>query len=170
MGVEKVRARTVRTWKGGPVACYYGCQLVRPYGEADCAHNPVRMDELLAASGVPTVDWSLKTKCCGGTLTGTIHEVGVRLNAILLREAKRKGAGAIVTICPLCQYNLDAYQREVHNGDARIDMPVLYFSQILAWALGGEVDELGLGRAISGRRQIARWFVRERVGGVDAGS
>jgi len=62
------------------VACYYGCQLVRPYAEADRAHDPTRMDELLKAVGVPTVEWALKTKCCGGSLTGTIHDVGVRLN------------------------------------------------------------------------------------------
>ena len=38
---------------------------------------PTRMDELLEAVGVPTVDYPLKTKCCGGTLTGTIHAVGI---------------------------------------------------------------------------------------------
>jgi len=61
---------------------------------------------------------------------------GVRLNYILLKEAARKGAKAIVTICPLCQFNLDAYQSEIRKetGEA-FDMPVLYFTQILGWAL-----------------------------------
>ena len=84
----------------GRIACYYGCQAVRPYDEVDKPHNPTRMDELLGAIGAPTVDYSLKTKCCGGSLTGTLHEVGLRLNYILLKEAARKGAEAIVTLLP----------------------------------------------------------------------
>jgi heterodisulfide reductase subunit B len=159
VGKERIKSKMVRKWKGGPVACYYGCQLVRPYAEADRAHDPTRMDELLKAVGVPTVEWALKTKCCGGSLTGTIHDVGVRLNYILLKEAARKGAKAIVTICPLCQFNLDAYQSEIRKetGEA-FDMPVLYFTQILGWALGGDAKSLGLGRAISGCGAIKEWF------------
>jgi heterodisulfide reductase subunit B len=159
VGKERIKSKMVRKWKGGPVACYYGCQLVRPYAEADRAHDPTRMDELLKAVGVPTVEWALKTKCCGGSLTGTIHDVGVRLNYILLKEAARKGAKAIVTICPLCQFNLDAYQSEIRKetGEA-FDMPVFYFTQILGWALGGDAKSLGLGRAISGCGSIEEWF------------
>ena len=137
---ERIRSKAVRHWHGGQVACYYGCQLVRPYGEADRLHNPTRMDELLQAVGVPTVKFALKTKCCGGSLTGTIHPVGLRLNYILLKEAARKGAKAIATVCPLCQYNLDAYQAEIRRetGEA-LDLPILFFTQILGWALGGDV-------------------------------
>ena len=161
VGPGRIREALVRHWRGGPVACYYGCQIVRPYGEVDRDHDPARMDELLAAVGVPTVDYSLKTKCCGGSLTGTTHAVGVRLNYILLKEAVRKGAQAIVTVCPLCQYNLDAYQSEIRRASReRIDMPILYFTQILGWALGGEIGSLGLRRAISGRKTIEQWFPR----------
>jgi heterodisulfide reductase subunit B len=153
-----------RVWCGGPVACYYGCQLVRPYAEVDRSHDPTRMDELLRAAGVPTVPYALKTKCCGGSLTGTMHEVGVRLNYILLKEAARKGAQALATVCPLCQYNLDAYQAEIRRQTREpLDMPILYFTQILAWALGGDARQLGLRRAIAGRKQIERWFATEEA-------
>jgi len=161
VGPEKIRSKVVHPWRGGRVACYYGCQLVRPYGEADRAHDPTRMDELLQAAGVPTVQYSLKTKCCGGSLTGTIHEVGVRLNYILLKEAARKGAEAIATTCPLCQYNLDAYQHEIRRQSGEsLDMPILYFTQILGWSLGGDRRSLGLHRSISGRKFIEQWFPR----------
>ncbi len=158
VGAKRIKAKVVRHWRGGPVACYYGCQLVRPYSEGDRDHNPTRMDELLQAAGVPTVEYPLKTKCCGAALTGTMHSVGVRLNYILLKEAARRGAQAIATICPLCQYNLDAYQREMRNESREpIDMPVFFFTQLLAWALGGDVGSLGLKRSISGRARIAQW-------------
>lgn len=165
LGVDKLRQLVVRQWRGGRVACYYGCQAVRPYDEVDRPYNPMRMDELLGAVGVPTVDYALKTKCCGGSLTGTMQEVGLRLNYILLKEARRKGAQAIVTLCPLCQFNLDVYQAEIaRQSGERFDMPVLYFTQILGWALGGERKELGLQRCISGADLVRRWFtVKEEV-------
>jgi heterodisulfide reductase subunit B len=85
--------------------------------------------------------------------------VGVRLNYILLKEAARKGADAIVTVCPLCQYNLDAYQSEIRKeAGETLDMPVLFFTQVLGWALGGDFRSLGLRRAISGRRLLKEWF------------
>jgi len=159
VGAARIRSKATRSWRGGRVACYYGCQLVRPFGEADRPHDPTRMDELLQCAGVPTVEFALKTKCCGGALTGTIHSVGVRLNYILLKEAARKGAAAIVTVCPLCQYNLDAYQTEISRETGEpFDMPILYFTQILGWALGAGFRSLGLHRAISGRRLIEEWF------------
>ena len=159
VGVEQIKSRTVRKWRGGRIACYYGCQAVRPYDEVDKPHNPMRMDELMQAVGAPTTDYSLKTKCCGGSLTGTMHEVGLRLNYILLKEAARKGAEAIVTICPLCQFNLDVYQTEIaRQSGERFDMPVLYFTQVLGWALGGEPRELGLHRSLAGQSLIKRWF------------
>jgi heterodisulfide reductase subunit B len=159
VGLARIKAQTTRQWRGGRIACYYGCQAVRPYDEVDKPYNPTRMDELLGAIGAPTVDYSLKTKCCGGSLTGTLHEVGLRLNYILLKEAARKGAEAIVTMCPLCQFNLDVYQAEIaKQSGERFDMPVLYFTQVLGWALGGESKELGLKRSVSGQGLIRRWF------------
>ncbi len=159
VGVDQIGSRAKRKWRGGRIACYYGCQAVRPYSEVDLPHNPMRMDELMRAVGAPTVDYALKTKCCGGSLTGTMHEVGLRLNYILLKEAVRKGAEAIVTICPLCQFNLDVYQKEItRQSGERFDMPILYFTQVLGWALGGEERELGLHRSLAGQSLIRRWF------------
>lgn len=159
VGVEEIKKRVKRKWRGGRIACYYGCQAVRPYDEVDRAYNPTRMDEMMAAVGAPCVEYPLKTKCCGGSLTGTMHEVGVRLNYILLKEAARKGAEAIVTMCPLCQFNLDLYQREISKGSGEpFDMPILYFTQVLAWALGAEPEELGLRRSVAGQSLIRRWF------------
>ncbi len=159
VGEERIASATKRRWTGGRVACYYGCQVVRPYDEVDQPHDPERMDELLGAAGIPTVDYSLKTKCCGGSLTGTITEVGKRLNYVLLKEMVRKGAQAVVTICPLCQFNLDAYQSEI-SGESGVpfDVPILLLPQLLGWVLGGTRKELGLHRLISGRRQLDQWL------------
>jgi heterodisulfide reductase subunit B2 len=159
IGEDRIRAAVKRRWNGGRIACYYGCQVVRPYDEVDAPHDPQRMDELLAAAGIPTVEYSLKTKCCGGSLTGTITDVGKRLNYILLKEAMRKGAQAIVTICPLCQFNLDAYQVEIsRESGIAFDMPILLLPQLIGWALGGTRKELGFRRMISGQKLLDQWL------------
>jgi heterodisulfide reductase subunit B len=163
IGPARIKKAVVRKWEGGKVACYYGCQIVRPFGDVDDPHYPTRMDELLRAAGIPTVDFALKTKCCGGSLTGTTPEVGKRLNYIILKEALRKSAAALATACPLCQYNLDAYQREMGGPGERFDIPILYFSQLLGWALGAEPKELGLKRQIAGRKLVRQWFQEQEV-------
>jgi heterodisulfide reductase subunit B len=159
VGEERIEQAVKRRWSGGRIACYYGCQVVRPYDEVDTPHDPTRMEELLGAAGIPTIEWALKTKCCGGSLTGTITDVGKRLNYALLKEAVRKGAQAIVTICPLCQFNLDAYQQEIRNeSGVPFDVPILLLPQVLGWALGGSRKELGFHRMISGRRLLDQWL------------
>lgn len=159
VGLAKLKSKVVRKWTGGPIACYYGCQAVRPYSEVDDPHTPTRMEQMLHAVGVPTVDYTLKTKCCGGSLTGTIPMVGARMNYELLKEATRNGAESIMTICPLCQFNLDAYQSQIRADTGfQVDMPALYITQVLGWMLGGDWKGLGLGRAISGAKSLKHWM------------
>ena len=74
---------------------------------------PTTMDRLLEALGATVVRYPLKTKCCGGSLTGTVPEAGIRMVYILLNEAKKRGADCLATVCPLCQFNLDAYHAQV---------------------------------------------------------
>ncbi len=163
VGTERIHSKVVRNWTGGPVACYYGCQAVRPYSEVDKPEDPTRMEALLEAAGIPTVNWALKTKCCGGSLTGTIHSVGVRLNTLILKEAVRWGAAALVTLCPLCQFNLDVYQSEIRKqSEVKAELPILYFTQLLGWALGGDPRALGVHRSIAGAASIKRWFTASK--------
>jgi heterodisulfide reductase subunit B len=104
------------------------------------------MDQILAALGAEVVAYPLKTKCCGGSLTGTVPEAGLRMSYILLKEAVRRGADVIATICPLCQFNLDAYHDQIARrwGAARI--PTVYFTQLMGLAFGLSEKELGLHR------------------------
>lgn len=149
IGLEKIRDKVKRKLSGLKVACYYGCQLVRPYTDFDDPDYPMSMDNLMEALGAEPVEYSAKTRCCGGSLTGTIEEVGLRLNYILLKEAKRKEADIVVTLCPLCQFNLEITQDKMikrYKEDVR--MPVLYFTQLMGLAFGIPKKELGFSRSI----------------------
>lgn len=146
-GLDKVKEKVRRPLSGLKVACYYGCQLVRPYTDFDDPDDPVSLDNLMEAIGAEPVPYSAKTRCCGGSLAGTLKEVGIGLNHILMKEAQRKGADVIATICPLCQFNLEMIQDKIvlkHKGVKT--MPILYFSQLMGLALGVSKDDLGFSR------------------------
>jgi heterodisulfide reductase subunit B len=149
IGTERIKSKVRRKLAGLKVACYYGCQLVRPYTDFDDPDYPMALDRIMEAIGATPVDFSSKTHCCGGSLTGTIEEVGMRLNYILLKEAKKKGADVLATVCPLCQFNLEILQSKiVHKYKEDIKMPVLYFSQLMGLALGIPKEDLGFSRSI----------------------
>jgi heterodisulfide reductase subunit B len=148
IGVDEIKARIKRPLAGLKVAPYYGCQIVRPYATFDLMYYPVSMDKLLRAVGAEIVDYPLKTRCCGGSQKGTLPEVGLSLIHILLKEAGRRGAQVISTICPLCQFNLDAFQDEASKKYGEVSMPVVYFTQLLGLAFGFSAKELGLERNI----------------------
>lgn len=147
IGLQTVRERVTHPLEGLRVFCYYGCLAVRPYSFFDHPCYPSTLDMLMEALGAEPVDHRLKAKCCGGSLTGTLEEVGVRLVYILVREAKKKGAHVISTICPLCQFNLEAYQGKAERTyGEKLGIPVLYFTQLLGLALDVPPEKLGLNR------------------------
>jgi heterodisulfide reductase subunit B len=147
VGLEAIKSKVVRPLAGYRVAPYYGCQVVRPYGTFDDPLRPQTLDRLMEAVGAHVVEYPLKAHCCGGSLMGTMEDIGVRLNFLLLKEAKSRTANVLATVCPLCQYNLEAYQdrmrREYHED---VSLPVAYFTQLLGVAFGLAPAALGLHR------------------------
>ena len=80
---------------------------------------------------------------------GTIEEIGLRLNYILLKEAVNRGANCIAVLCPLCQFNLECYQEEINKRyHTNFSIPILYFTQVMGMAMGLGKENLGLQRAM----------------------
>lgn len=148
VGVAEIKKRVKNPLKGLKVATYYGCQVVRPYATFDDQYNPTTMDRLIEAIGAQVVRYPLKTKCCGGSLTGTLPEAGLKLTYILLKEAIKRGADVIATACPLCQFNLDSYHDQISAQWEQVRVPVVYFTQLMGLAFGLSERELGLQRSI----------------------
>ena len=147
IGIDKIKALVKHPLSGLKVASYYGCQIVRPYSTFDNQNDPQSMDILVQALGAKSVDWPLKTRCCGGSLTGTIEDVGVRLCYILLNEAQKRGANIMATACPLCQFNLECYQGQMRKSfDKDIGLSTVYFTQLMGLAFGLDKHKLGMQR------------------------
>jgi len=131
------------------VACYYGCLLVRPQKEVkfDRAEDPMSMDEIAAAAGARPVEWPFKTECCGAGLTMSRTDTVARLSGKIVREALERKAEAIVVACPMCQSNLDMRRPEINRMTGmKLDIPVIYITQLVGLAAGLDKKELGLQR------------------------
>jgi heterodisulfide reductase subunit B len=149
VGLDQVASLVTRRLAGLKVAPYYGCMIARPDSEHrwDDVEHPMAMDHLLAAVGAEVVPYPLKTQCCGGHMTQIDMPTAFELIRRLVYGAKINGADVIVTLCPMCQLNLDAYQSDV-NRFFKTDykVPILYFTQLVGLALGIDVETLGIGR------------------------
>ncbi len=144
-GIERIQERVICRLDGLKVAPYYGCQIVRPQGRFDDREDPQQLDNLFNALGAEVVPFPVKVRCCGGMLMTSYEEVALKLNRDILSAAQFAGADVIITTCPLCQINLEAYQErinKVHGTEFRI--PVVYFTQLLGLALGLSPEELKL--------------------------
>jgi heterodisulfide reductase subunit B len=91
------------------------------------------------------VDFRLKTFCCGGPIFMPREKAADDIAYSILNEARKAGAEVIVTVCPLCHLMLDAKQRSLEQKyGTKIDIPVLYVTQLVGIALGLGPEELGL--------------------------
>ena len=146
--VTKVKERITKPLNGLKVACYYGCLLVRPKditGGFDDEENPQSMERILALAGAKPVDWAFKTECCGGSHQVDLPKASRPLIYDILKNARANGAEAIATACPLCMMNLDMREVELNKTmQAEFDIPVYYFTELLALAMGAKPRTIGL--------------------------
>ncbi|MCZ7357411.1 MAG: CoB--CoM heterodisulfide reductase iron-sulfur subunit B family protein [Candidatus Methanoperedens sp.] len=137
---------------------YYGCLLTRPENRFDSPENPKSLDNLLSALGAEPVKYYYKTKCCGGPILITNEDLALCLAKDLLLMAKESGADCMVVTCPMCHLQLDAKQKAVESKyDIKIELPVIYFTQLIGLAMGLTPEELGLKKhLVSAEKLIAK--------------
>jgi len=148
MGFPRISELVERPLSDIRIAPYYGCMLLRP-AEAgiDDPEEPSVQEELLSALGAEPVDTPYKKVCCGSYQTVRDPSVVAGLAYDILEHARSAGAEAVVTSCPLCAFNLDSRQREVGEEHPSFhEIPVLYFTQLMALALGLGADRCGFHR------------------------
>lgn len=131
---------------GLKVASYYGCYLVRPKEIGfDNQENPTILDELMALCGGTSIDFPYKVECCGAYQTVDKPEIIAERTKQILGSAINQGAEVVVVSCPLCAFNLDQRQKQAQKMFPEFkNIPILYFTQLLAIALGCTEDDLGL--------------------------
>jgi len=147
VGLDTLRQRARRPLYGLNLAAYYGCLIARPDSVFENSEQPTEMDRMLEALGASAAPFSLKTFCCGGHMTQISEATALEMIHKIIKNAVEGGADAIVTVCPMCQLNLDVYQGYANNlFGTDYHMPVLFFTQVIGLALGLSPKELGFGQ------------------------
>ncbi len=147
VGLDKIRESVKKPLKGLKVAGWVGCQTVRPHaatergGNFDEYDNPRFLDDFIEAAGAEAVDFKARTNCCGGSVAVMSPDKTIHLMRDILQEAQERGVDCIATPCPLCQTNLEMYQGAINDKyGTHFDIPVVFYSQLLAVAFGGDPD------------------------------
>ncbi len=129
IGFDKIKEKVVNPLKSVKIGAYYGCLLLRP-GKVmamDDVENPRIMEDFIKAIGATPVVYAYRNECCGGYIALESPELARAKSNRVVDSAKANGAEMLITACPLCKYNL------IKNG---ADIPVVYFTELLAEALG----------------------------------
>ena len=131
IGWDAVKAAVKNPLKGKKIGAYYGCLLLRPGNvmQFDDPENPQIIEDFIKAIGGEPVIYARRNECCGGYITMEDKNIANKKSGLILENAKEQGAELLVTACPLCLYNLKK------NTDGH-ELPVVYFTELLAQALG----------------------------------
>ena len=130
IGFDELKKKVVNPLTGKKIGAYYGCLLLRP-GKImafDDPENPKLLEDFIRALGAEPVLYAQRNECCGGYQTLENKGIAVKRATAVMENAKNNGADCLITACPLCLYNLQE--------NAEGDLPVYYFTELLAEALG----------------------------------
>lgn len=134
VGFENIKKQVVKPLTGRKIGAYYGCLLLRPGNilAFDNPENPTIIEDFIRAIGAEPVIYPYRNECCGGYISLKEKQMAKNMCNTIAESAKGFGAEMLITACPLCMYNL--------NKNTSCDIPVYYFTELLAEALGLKED------------------------------
>ena len=134
VGFDKLREKVTNPLTGRKIGAYYGCLLLRPGNvmQMDDAENPKIIEDFIRAIGAEPVVYAKRNECCGGYISLREKEMAKNMCDKIKESASGFGAEMLITSCPLCMYNL--------NKSNETELPVYYFTELLAEALGVKED------------------------------
>jgi heterodisulfide reductase subunit B len=147
VGLNRIKKAVKKPLKGLKIASHIGCQIIRytDLGRIDNAENPKKFDELIAALGAESIDYPEKLDCCGAALNRSHPDSALSLAGSKLKAVQNLNAGCMLVSCPDCQLMFDSKQKEAGTTvGAKLNVPVLYYTQLLGLALGIDDKKLGL--------------------------
>ncbi|MFX1393885.1 MAG: CoB--CoM heterodisulfide reductase iron-sulfur subunit B family protein [Promethearchaeota archaeon] len=147
IGAEKIKEQITNDLSGLKVACHTGCHYNRPSEivQTDDPMKPVKLREIVAATGATPVDYEEEALCCGTGVGNAEEEPSMQILANKLNSAMNAGAEAIIVNCPACFQQFDTNQKKAENiSGNKYGIPVLYVTELLALAMGIKPDDIGV--------------------------
>jgi heterodisulfide reductase subunit B len=145
IGYDAIKAAIIKPYNGVRLAAHYGCHVTRPpeIVHVDNPENPVIIDNIIEAAGGISVNYTGKTRCCGGPMLAMDEEVANKIGLDKIKNIRNEKADGIVTACVFCDIQLT----QVQFGDMAEDepkIPVLTLPQFLGRAMGIDFNSLGI--------------------------
>ncbi len=148
IGVETIKSKVTAPLKGMKLAAHYGCHAIRPkeIGRPDDSENPQKIEAILKALGAdPVATYPQKLDCCGAPLLANLPETALTKTGQKLKAIQEQQIQGLVDVCPWCHKMFDTRQGKAgETVAAKLDLPVVYLSQLLGVAFGIEPERLGL--------------------------
>ena len=147
VGVEQLTKTVKKKLNGLTFATHVGCQLIRPseIGRVDDAENPKKLDRLVEALGAKIIDYEEKLDCCGAALLETHRDAALSLAGSKIQALQSLEVDGLITCCPHCHTMFDSQQKSAETTiGTKLNMPIIYYTQLLGLALGIKPEELGL--------------------------
>jgi len=147
VGIDKIKEKVKKPFKELKVATHYGCHLFRPseIGRPVDSENPQEIENILRAIGAKPIDYPEKLDCCGGLLTANLPESALTKTGQKLQKVQEQGFEVFIDVCPWCHRQYDAKQIKAGETVAtKLEVPVLYLTQLLGLSFGISKDKLGL--------------------------
>lgn len=146
IGITTIKNKVKNSLSNIKVATHTGCHLFSPHEvmHFDNPHDPVILDEMVAALGAEAIDYDLKPQCCGSSLILTGKQQGSsRLLEDKLIKMKEQGADCIAVVCPFCYQQFDLGQlMAVRRLKLDFSLPVLFYLQLLGMAMGQSLQDV----------------------------
>ena len=148
VGVEKIAESVVKPLKNLKLAAHPGCHAFRPSDlkRPDDSEDPKKLDELIRTLDAESLSYPEKLDCCGSSIFLPEEKAALLIAGSKLKAIRDHGFDGLVTTCPLCFKMFDGKQRAIQSliGDKTIDVPVIYYTQLLGLAMGIPPEKLGM--------------------------
>lgn len=156
VGWDTIRDKVTKPLTGLKVAPYYGCTLMRPKEIAiDPREHAQIFQEFIESVGAEFVEFSAAHECCGSYQMVSNRELALDRCAKIVESAEKWGADIIASSCPLCEFNIGKMQAAILEKQPEIKgIPTVYFTQLLAIALGLDPEICHFELNISGAREV----------------
>ncbi|KYK21175.1 hypothetical protein AYK24_09540 [Thermoplasmatales archaeon SG8-52-4] len=147
VGIEKIKEKVKKSLKELKVATHYGCHLFRPseVGRPVDSENPQEIENILKAIGANPMDYPEKLDCCGGLLNANLPESALTKTGQKLQKVQEQGFDVFIDVCPWCHRQYDTKQKKAgETVAAKLEMPVMYLTQLLGLSFGISEEKIGL--------------------------
>jgi heterodisulfide reductase subunit B2 len=143
--------KNIRPFKDLKVAAHYGCHILRPHDVVHFDHsvNPSKFETLIEVTGSISVDWPLRTQCCGEPLWGKNDALSRQLTDKKMAGAKQAEADILCVACTHCQMQFERVgEMRPVEGEENQRLPSILYPQLLGLSLGLEGKALGISQKV----------------------